>query len=415
MDKKKNIIMILLVLFIGIPAALFSYLFFFIIDKLSINIINYFKGSLLIILIPALGGLVVGILLKYGRLTARGHGVPLLLSTIKSQETGLTKSDLRSEFLATSFTVISGGSVGIVGPIIEITTGITDLLGRFFKFDLKNYQTLIGSGAAASFSAVFNAPIAAVIFSLEVINKNWSLKNLFYTIVASFSGFYFKSLILPNKNYLFDISINIESFGTKQYIFLIGFAIFISFIGWIFINLLLLNESIFSKIEIPLHFKPMLGGLTVGIIGYFLIDVMGTSSTLISSIQDYKASLTFIALLLIFKIIATSFSIGSGGSGGLFAPMILIGLLSGLLAGNIGLELLPGYAISPVFLALCGITGIFGGLIKAPVTSVILILELFYLPNLVIPLILTAFIPYIILNLLKVRSIYTPKLFNKEL
>lgn len=415
MDKSKNIIMTLLVLFIGVPAAVFSYLFFFIIDTLSINIINYFNGSLLIIFIPALGGLAVGFLLKYGRLTARGHGVPLLLSTIKSQKTGLTKSDLRSEFFATSFTVISGGSVGVVGPIIELTAGITDILGRFFKFDLKNYQTLIGSGAAASFSAVFNAPIAAVVFSLEVINKNWSLKNMFYTIIASFSGFYFKGLIIPNKNYLFNISINIDSFNTKQYIYLIGFSVFISVIGWIFINLLLLNESLFSKIEIPLYFKPMLGGLSVGIIGYFLIDIMGTSSSLIANIQDYKASIILIALLLVFKIIATSFSIGSGGSGGLFAPMILIGLLSGLLAGNIGLVLLPGYAISPMFLALCGVTGILGGLIKAPITSVILILELFYLPSLVIPLILATFIPYIILNLLKVRSIYTPELFNKEL
>ncbi|MGM0445192.1 MAG: chloride channel protein [Bacillota bacterium] len=415
MDKSKNIIMALLVLFIGIPAAVFSYLFFFIIDILSINIINYFKGSLLIILIPALGGLAVGFLLKYGRLTARGHGVPLLLSTIKSQKTGLTKSDLRAEFFATSFTVISGGSVGVVGPIIELTAGITDILGRYFKFDLKNYQTLIGSGAAASFSAVFNAPIAAVVFSLEVINKNWSLKNMFYTIIASFSGIYFKRLIIPNKNYLFDISINIDIFNTKQYIYLIGFSVFISFIGWVFINLLLLNETLFSKIEIPLYFKPMLGGLSVGIIGYFLIDIMGTSSSLITNIQNYKVSITLIALLLVFKIIATSFSIGSGGSGGLFAPMILIGLLSGLLAGNIGLELLPAYAISPMFLALCGVTGIFGGLIKAPITSVILILELFYLPTFVIPLILAAFIPYIILNLLKVRSIYNPELFNKEL
>ena len=95
--------------------------------------------------------------------------------------------------------------------------------------------------------------------------------------------------------------------------------------------------------------------------------------------------------------------------------MILIGLLSGLLAGNVGIILLPSYAISPVFLALCGISGIFGGLIKAPITSVLLILELFFLPNLVIPLILAAFIPYIILNLLKVRSIYSPELFNKNL
>jgi len=122
MNKRQNIIMILLVLLIGIPAVAFSYLFFFIIDKLSIDIINYFKDSFLIIIIPALGGLAVGVLLKFGRLTARGHGVPLLLSTIKSQKTGLTKSDLRSEFFATSFTVLSGGSVGVVGPIIELTT-----------------------------------------------------------------------------------------------------------------------------------------------------------------------------------------------------------------------------------------------------------------------------------------------------
>src|SRR6056297_1282518 len=203
MNKRQNIIMILLVLLIGIPAVAFSYLFFFIIDKLSINIINYFKESFLVIIIPALGGLVVGILLKYGRLTARGHGVPLLLSTIKSQKTGLTKSDLKSEGLATTFTVISGGSVGLVGPIIELTTGITDIIGRYFNFNLKNYQILIGSGAAASFSAVFCAPFAGILFSLEVIHKDWSLKNIFFTVIASFSGYYFLVLIKPKYWYFF--------------------------------------------------------------------------------------------------------------------------------------------------------------------------------------------------------------------
>jgi len=416
MNIKKNIYLLIIVLLLGIPATLFTYLFIFIIDEISINIINSFSNSLFIILLPALGGLLVGFLLKYGALTAKGHGVPLLLSTIKSQKTGLTKSDLRSEGLATTFTVISGGSVGLVGPIIELTTGITDIIGRYFNFNLKNYQILIGSGAAASFSAVFCAPFAGILFSLEVIHKDWSLKNIFFTVIASFSGYYFLGLIKPKYWYFFkNINILQNALEVKQYIYIIIFAFFMAFIGWLFINTLLLNEHIFTNLEIPLYFKPMIGGILVGIIGYFFIDIMGTSSSLISNINNLDFSVTIITTLLLLKIAATGFSIGSGGSGGLFAPMILIGLLSGYLAGNIGLVLLPGFAVNPVFLMLCGVLGIFGGLIKAPITSVLLVLELFYLPNLIVPLIIAAFVPFIILNFLKVRSIYSPELFNKEL
>lgn len=416
MNLKNNLYLTIIVLFIGIPAAFITYLFIFFIDKISIYIINYFSGSAVIILIPALGGLIVGLLLKYGTLTAKGHGVPLLLSTIKSQKTGLTKSDLRYEGLATTFTVITGGSVGLVGPIIEITAGITDIIGRNLKFDLKSYQILIGSGAAASFAAVFCAPFAGILFSLEVIHKNWSLKNIFYTAIAAFSGNYFMSFIKPEYGYFFqNINIQQSALDVNQYIYVIIFSFFMAFIGWLFINTLLLDEQIFSNFEIPLYLKPLVGGLLVGIIGYFFIEIMGTSSNLILNINKLDYTIMMIAALLLLKIAATGFSIGSGGSGGLFAPMVLIGLLAGLLAGKLGLLLLPSYAVNPVFLMLCGVAGIFGGIIKAPITSIILILELFYLPNLIIPLIIASFLPFIILNLLKVRSIYSPELFHKEL
>ncbi len=416
MNIKKKLYLTIIVLLLGIPAAFFTFLFVFIIDKISLSIIDYFSNSILIIFIPALGGLIVGFLLKYGRLTAKGHGVPLLLSTIKSEKKGLTKSDLRSEGLATTFTVISGGSVGLVGPIIELTTGITDIIGRKLKFDLDNYQTLIGGGAAASFSAVFNAPFAGVLFSLEVINKNWSIKNIIFTGLSAFSGFYFINLIKPKYFYFFkNINIEQSSLNMNQYIYIIAFSFFMALLGWLFINLLLLDEHIFSKINIPLYLKPMFGGLLVGLIGFFFIEIMGTSSRLIGNSNKLEFGIGLLAALLFLKIAATGFSIGSGGSGGLFAPMILTGLLAGLLAESLCVMFLPGFAITPAFMALCGIVGIFGGIIKAPITSVILVLELFYLPNLIIPLILAAFIPFIILNFLKVKSIYSPELFNKQL
>ena len=415
MDKKKYLYMFIIILLLGIPAALITYLFIFLIDNLSLSIINYFADSLLIIIIPAIGGLLVGLILKYGNLSAKGHGVPLLLSTIKSEEKGLTESDLSSEGLATTFTVISGGSVGLVGPIIELTTGITDIVGRYLKFDLENYRILIGSGAAASFAAVFNTPFAGLVFSLEVIHKDWSLKNIFYTAIASFSGFYFINLLKPNYGYFFISELNIETLDIKQYIYLIVFTFIIAFIGWLFINLLLLNESTFSKLEIPLYIKPMLGGLMVGIIGYFFVDIMGSGSNIISNIENLDYRITILVAVLLLKIAATGFSIGSGGSGGLFGPMIFIGMISGIIAGKISLLFFPAFAISPLFLALCGLVGIFGGLIKAPISSIILVLELFYLPNLIIPLIIAGFVPFIVLNLLRIRSIYSPELFNKEL
>ncbi|MCF8001900.1 MAG: chloride channel protein [Halanaerobiales bacterium] len=415
MNYKNNLYLFIVIILLGLPATIFTHLFFFLIDQISINIINYFANNILLIFIPAIGGLIVGYLLNYGTLTAKGHGVPLLISTIKSNEKGLTKKDLHYEGLATSFTVISGGSVGLVGPIIELTTGISDIIGRYLNFELKEYQIIIGSAAAASFSAVFMAPFAATIFSLEVIHKDWSLKNIFYTISASFSSFLLMNLINPGYEYFFNFEILIEGFGRNQYIFLIIFTFLISLVGWLFINTLVLSESIFSKLDIPFYYKPACGGLLVGIVGYFYFEVLGTGSNIISNFNNLDTSILFISSILILKIIATSLSIGSGGSGGLFAPMILTGLLSGFLVGKIGLIFWPAFAINPIFLALCGLVGILAGLIKAPIASIILVLELFYLPNLIVPIILASFIPFIILNLMKVRSIYSPELFNKEL
>ena len=415
MNYKKNVYLFIVILLLGLPAAFFTHLFIFLIDQLSLNIINYIANYNILIFIPAMGGLIVGLLLKYGTLTAKGHGVPLLISSIKSNKKGLTKKDLHYEGLATTFTVVSGGSVGLVGPIIELTTGISDIIGRYLNFELKEYQILIGSAAAAGFSAVFMAPFAATIFSLEVIHKNWSLKNIFYTITASFSSLLVMNLINPSYKYFFDFDIVIQSLGRNQYIFLILFTFLISLVGWLFMNSLVLSGNIFSKLDIPFYLKPALGGLLVGLIGYFYIEVLGTGSNIISNFNNLDISIILITSILVLKIIATSLSIGSGGSGGLFAPMILTGLLAGFLAGKIGLIFWPAFAINPIFLALCGLVGILAGLIKAPIASIILVLELFYLPNLIVPLILAAFIPFIILNLMKVRSIYSPELFNKEL
>jgi CIC family chloride channel protein len=221
--------------------------------------------------------------------------------------------------------------------------------------------------------------------------------------------------INPNYKYFFNLDIAIQSMGRNQYIFLIVFTFLISIVGWLFINTLVISENIFSKLDIPLYFRPALGGLLVGIIGYFYIEIMGTGSNIISNFNNFEVPIIIIAVILFLKIIATSLSIGSGGSGGLFAPMILTGLLSGFLVGKIGLIFWPAFAINPIFLALCGLVGMLAGLIKTPIASIILVLELFYLPNSILPLILSAFIPFIILNLMKVRSIYSPDLFNKEL
>lgn len=108
MNNKKNLYMFMVIIALGLPAALFTHIFTLLIDNISLNILNYFTNSILLIFIPAIGGLIVGLLLKYGTLTAKGHGIPLLISTIKSNKKWITKRDLHYEGLATTFTVISG-------------------------------------------------------------------------------------------------------------------------------------------------------------------------------------------------------------------------------------------------------------------------------------------------------------------
>lgn len=147
-----------------------------------------------------------------------------------------------------------------------------------------------------------------------MVYKKYDLYN--YGLIFQFSC---NELINPGYKYFFNFDITIQRLGSNQFIFLIILALYISLIGWLFINTLVLSRYIFSNLDIPSYFIPSIGGLIVGIIGYFYIDVMGTGSNIISNLNNFDHPIIIIAAILLLKIFATSLTIGSGGSGGLFA------------------------------------------------------------------------------------------------
>ncbi len=366
---------------------------------------------LLIILIPAVGGLFVGLLIHFGSLTARGHGIPAILETVKSKKRRLSYKDLLIEGFASAITIGTGGSAGRIGPVVEIGAGIGDIIGYKLNLPLELYQTILGCGAAAGIAGIFNSPLGGIIFAVEIIFKEIKIKRLTLIVISALSSDAFVRLIAGNEPLFYYPAFTINSPLEYPLYFILG--IITGLISYIFIRVLY-NISIYSeKLSIPYWLKPTLGGLVVGMVGYFIPEIMGTGISTINRVLTNKYLIVFLLLLLILKIFVTGITLGSGGSGGIFAPALMMGAVCGVMYGEVIHKYIPVIVKTPESYGLVAMAALISGLLHAPLTGVIIIFEITNNYSLIIPLLLASIISTIISDLLNPESIYSPKLFER--
>lgn len=367
------------------------------------EIADYFR-----ILYPAIGGLAVGLLTYHFSPEVKGHGIPGVMDTVANKGGLIRKRVAFLTSINSGTTIGSGGSAGKEGPIVQIGAAIGSVIGQLFRVSQRRLKILVGCGSAAGLAAVFNAPIAGVVFAVEVILAEFSL-TVFTPIVISAVIATAISHSLVGTSPLFAIpeySLNSPAeFPIYLFMGLAG-----GILSVFFIRMLYRIEDFFEEqLKTADYLKPAIGGLLTGILAFGLPELYGFDDSATHTALTGHTGIQMLAILVIAKMLATSFTLGSGGTGGLFTPSLFIGAMFGALYGSVAGRLFPDFVASPGAYALVGMGVIVAGTIHAPLSALLIIFEITGDYHIILPLMLGTVTSTLVARWIEPESIYTMK------
>lgn len=380
-------------------------------------------GVVLQACLPALGGLVVGLLIYKVLQLRGGHGVPSVMKAVATGQVNLHPS-MAIKSATSPLTMASGGSAGPEGPIVEIGSVVGSLIGKGGKVRREQVGTLIGCGSAAGLAAVFSAPMGGVIFSLELIMRDFNVRKFAPVVVAAVVASVVSSALLPNDPAFHPLSAH--SLGTIQpSLFLVlqfaALGVICGVVGALLTTTMYWMHDVFSVIRLPLWAKPALGGLAVGVIGLQAPGVLGegyeTVNTLVLSGSSHPEMAQAVVLsmlgLCVLKILATSLTLGSGGTGGSFAPAMIVGAFLGGAFGILVDQVMPTWSPDFRVFAMVGMAGVVSSALGVPIAAMLILYEVagaHY--QLVLPLMITVAISSVVTASLRKGSVYTLSLLR---
>lgn len=355
------------------------------------------------------------------------HGISQILHAISKKGSKIKSHNSYSSVVAGTLTVGFGGSVGLEAPIVLTGSSIGSNLGRIFGLNYKTMTILIGCGAAGAIGGIFKAPVAAVIFGLEVLMLDLTAWSLIPLLISAVTGT-IVSFFLMGKGVIFTFAMK-DPFLLKNIIYYIILGVTTGIFSFLFIRISMFIEKFFSGIK-NIYIKIISGGILLGFLifmlpplygeGYNTLDILlnGDSSELLknsffSGYSDpFWILIIFLGLVLFFKIIAVTATTGSGGIGGVFAPSLFMGGITGFLTSKM-LNFLDFVHVSERNFALAGMAGSMAGVMHAPLTAIFLIAEITGGYALIIPLIITSTFSYITVMYFEPHSIYTKELAHR--
>ncbi len=360
------------------------------------------------LLLPAIGGAIVGPLIYFLAREARGHGVPEVMIAVITRNSVIRPIVVVVKSVASAISIASGGSVGREGPIVQIGAAIASTAGQMLRLHPVQLKTLVGCGVSAGIAATFNAPMAGTLFALELIVADFGL-SAFTPILVSAVGAtavtrHFHGNMTEFSLPLFTMVSHWE-FGLY-----LALGLLAGLIGFVFSRSIYLADDLFEKTRIPQWIRPASGGLLVGVAAVFYPHIMGVGYDAIRVLFDGELVLGVMLLLVVLKIVATAITIGSGGSGGVFAPSLLIGAMLGGAFGHIVNQLFPTMTASPGAYALVGMAAVNGACTLAPLSAIIILVELTNEYAILLPLMFTVVMATFVSRKLSAESIYTEKL-----
>jgi CIC family chloride channel protein len=362
------------------------------------------------ILIPAMGGLIVGLMVRWGTEKARGHGVPELIEAVVLRGGRITWRTAAARVSAAAVTIGSGGSVGREGPIIHIGSFLGSAVAQLMRLTRERERILMSCGAAAGISATFHAPIAGMLFAVEVLLGDFSLGTFSPIVLASVTAAVISSFHLGDFPAFIIPAFHLGSLWEYFLYPILGILCGLVAVG--FTKSLYFCEDRFNDLPVPVWVRPALGGMLLGSTLLVLPEVFGVGYGAINNALMSKMSLSLMGALVFGKILATSVSLGSGAAGGILAPSLFIGVMSGGTFGWLAGEILPGFPPASSY-ALVGMGALVAGSIHAPVTAILLIFELSGNYHIILPLLLACILSTITSSLFQRGSIYSIKLLRR--
>ncbi|MEJ2747751.1 MAG: chloride channel protein [Anaerolineae bacterium] len=366
-----------------------------------------------LILMMALAGILVGVMVSRWASEAKGHGVPEVMEALAIRNGRIRPRVAAVKVLASSLTIGAGGSAGREGPIVQVGSALGSSLGQWFHFSAERVQILVACGAAAGIAATFNAPIAGALFSLEVVLGKFTTRYFGAVVISSVMASIVGRAFLSEAPAFAVPAYPLNSLAELPLYVVLG--LLSALVAVLFIRWLYWLEGLFDHWKVPMSLKTTIGMVVTGVVGIYLLpnrEVLGPGLEFIGAniVEDISLPLKMMAALLLWKLVATGFTLGSGNSGGVFAPSLFMGALLGGLVGTVGHDLWPNVVVNPGAYAIVGMAAVFSGAARAPITAVLIVFEMSNDYKLILPLMLATVLSTLIAEHLFPESIYTLKL-----
>jgi CIC family chloride channel protein len=405
LQEREAQVFLILTLLIGALVGLMAVTFILLTERVGMRLYPVGGAGWHRVLIPVTGSLVMGYLLYRYFPDARGSGVPQTKAALYAREGRITAATMFGKFFCTSATLASGIPLGREGPTVQVGAGIASVLGRNLGLRPEKVKALIPVAAAAAIAAAFNTPLAAVLFALEEIVGDLHAPVLGSVVLASATSWGVLRLLLGNDP-LFKVPqyqlVHPWEFAIYAVLGVAGGLVSVAFT-----KLLLGMRERFLKLpRRTLPFQPVIGGVLVGVMGWFVPQVLGVGYEHVGAVLNGGMALRLMVLLLVLKLFAVTTSYASGNAGGIFGPSLFLGAMLGGAIGTVAHNLLPNHVATPGAYALVGMGTAFAGIVRAPMTSVVMIFEITRDYAVIVPLMISNLISFFIASRLQKQPIY---------
>ncbi|MCX4360168.1 chloride channel protein [Mucispirillum schaedleri] len=410
--KYEDVVIIAVAVAIGMAAGVGNIIFRTLIHFLQKNLYSVESEVMLynlqdtakwkLILIPALGGLAVGLITTLFK--SNVHSVADVIKSISLHRT-LSPVTAVLKTITSAITLGTGGSAGREGPIVMIGASLGSAVGQFFKFSHTRISSATACGAAGGIAATFNAPMGGAMFAAEVLLGKYGVRTFSPLIISAVTA-----TVISRAYFGDEITIQSPDYVLKSAAELPLYAImgiFIALISVFFIRFFYKVSDAFAFLPLPKWLKPAIGGLLMGILGAFCINIMGVGYGTIIEILQNKIPWYILIVFVFLKIVATSLTLGSGGSGGQLVPSLFIGAAAGGFFGGLMQYIFPSIAGNPETYALVGMGAMLAAVIRAPITSILILFEITQSYHIVLPVMITCIIANMISASIEKDSIFT--------
>ncbi|HEX4401624.1 MAG TPA: chloride channel protein [Galbitalea sp.] len=372
-------------------------------------------GLAFYVLIPIIGGLLYGPLVYRFAREARGHGVPEVMVAVAENGGRIRPRVAAVKALASALTIASGGSVGREGPIVQIGSALASGLGQWVRMPENRMRILVACGAGGGIAATFNAPITGVFFGVEIILREFSVEAMFAVMLSAMVADAVAIPFLGDHAFLTGFPSGIALHNPTDYLLVAVLAVVAALIGLLFKSALYKMEDLWDLIwkKRPEWARPAVGGLVLGLLLLALPQMYGVGYPVMFKAIAGNYALWFLLILMLGKILATSLTLGIGGSGGIFAPSLFIGVTSGMAFGLTADHLFGPAAGNPALYAAVAMGAVFTSAARAPLTSLASVVEMTGDFTLTLPVMLAVGIATAVSRGISYGTIYTTKLLRR--